>query len=84
MSQGRTQASKDGQVSADLTYYDWLKTQSKDFQDHVLGQTRADLFRNGGLTAKRFAELNLDRNFQPTTLDEMRRLEPLAFKKANI
>lgn len=84
LSEGRTRASKDGYVDANETYYDWLKKQSNSFQDKALGPTRGDLFRNGGLSAQRFSELNLDRNFQPLTLDEMRKLEPLAFEKAGL
>lgn len=71
-------------VNADLTYHEWLKTQSAEFQDSVLGETRGKLLRNGGLTAKRFSELQLDKKFQPRTLDEIRALEPLAFERAGI
>lgn len=69
-------------VSADLTYYDWLKTQSPAFQDSVVGAARGKLLRDGGLSAKRFSELQLDKNFKGLTLEEMRRLEPLAFERA--
>jgi len=68
-------------VPADQTYFDWLKTQPPAFQDAAIGPKRAELLRSGGLTAKRFGELNLGRNFEPRTLDEMRKLEPLAFEK---
>lgn len=88
LSQGRTRASKgaDGgeQVPAGQTYYDWLKGQPAEFQDQALGETRAELFRNGGLTSDRFAELQLGKNFEPLTLDEMRRLEPVAFERAGL
>nr|WP_231387719.1 minor capsid protein [Pseudomonas nitroreducens] len=84
LKEGATRASKDGQVDASLTYYEWLKTQSAAFQDAAMGPTRGQLFRSGGLSAERFAELQLDRNFKPLTLDEMRRLEPLAFERAGI
>jgi hypothetical protein len=87
-SQGATQSSKgsDGpkQVSADLTYYEWLKSQSKAFQDEALGPTRAKLFRDGGLSAERFAQLQLDRQFKPITLAKLKELEPLAFERAGI
>lgn len=82
--EGATRASRTGQVDATLTYYEWLKRQSPAFQDEALGKARAELFRGGGLTAERFAELQLDRNFKPLSLDEMRRLEPLAFERAGI
>jgi len=72
------------QVPAEQTFYTWLKTQSASFQDDALGPTRATLFRNGGLSAEQFATLNLDKNFQPLTLDEMRQKNPSAFKRAGI
>jgi SPP1 gp7 family putative phage head morphogenesis protein len=79
-----TRASKDGQVPADESYYDWLKRQNKAFQYDVLGPTRAALFREGGLSADQFARLNLDKNFQPLTLEEMRKKNPSAFDKAGL
>lgn len=79
-----TRASKDGQVPAAQTYYGWLKTQPAPFQDDALGEARAKLFRDGGLSAKKFADLNLDKNFQPLTLEEMRQKNPSAFDRAGI
>jgi len=79
-----TRASSSGPVPAETTYYDWLKRQPAEFQDDALGVTRATLFRKGGLSAAQFAKLNLGRNFQPLTLEEMRRLAPRAFKRAGI
>src|SRR5690606_11496937 len=79
-----TRASKGGQVPATQTYYDWLKKQPAKFQDDALGVTRASLFRKGGLSAQEFARLNLDKNFQPLTLEEMRQKNPAAFKRAGI
>lgn len=84
LKEGATRASKDGQVDSSLTYYEWLKGQPAAFQDAAIGRARAQLFRSGGLSSERFAELQLDRNFKPLTLDEMRRLEPLAFERAGI
>ena len=88
LDKGATQASKgeEGgqQVSADLTYYEWLKTQPAGFQDAAIGPVRGKLLRNGGLSADRFSELQLGQNFQPLTLEQMRALEPLAFKRAGI
>lgn len=71
-------------IDANTTYYSWLKKQPASFQDSVIGPTRGKLLRNGGLTSARFAELQLNKNFQPLTIDEMRKLEPVAFEKANI
>ncbi|WP_397448138.1 minor capsid protein [Pseudomonas sp. NA-150] len=72
------------QVRADLSYYDWLKQQPAAFQDQAIGPVRAKLFREGGLSVERFSELQLDRNFSPLTLDQMKVLEPLAFQRAGI
>nr|WP_312968658.1 minor capsid protein [Pseudomonas sp.] len=73
-----------GQVAASLSYYSWLKRQPAAFQDQALGPTRGKLFREGGLTLERFSELQLDRNFRPLTLEQMKGLEPLAFERAGI
>lgn len=75
---------KASQVSASLDYYSWLKKQPAAFIDEALGPVRGRLFRNGGLSAKRFAELQLDRNFKALNLAEMRALEPAAFRKAGL
>jgi len=71
-------------VASNQTYYGWLKTQSAEFQDSVIGPVRGKLLRNGGISADRFAELQLDKTFHPLTLAEMRKLEPLAFENAGI
>lgn len=63
-------ASNDGVVQAQ-SYYEWLKTQSKNFQNEVLGKARAELFRSGGLTTEQFKNLQLDKNFKPRTLKEI-------------
>ena len=76
-------ASKDGLVDNE-SYYSWLNKQPKEFQDDVLGETRGKLLRSGGLSADKFAALQLDKNFKPLTLAEMRQREPLAFKKAGL
>lgn len=67
-----------------MSYYEWLRTQPEAFQNDALGVTRATLFRKGGLSAEQFARLNLGRNFEPLTLEEMRRLAPNAFERAGI
>jgi len=71
-------------VTDNKSYYEWLKTQPKTFQDDALGKTRAALFRDGGLSADDFAKLNLNKNFEPLTLDEMRAKNPTAFEKAGL
>lgn len=77
-------SSSTGLVPAEQTYYGWLKNQPAAFQNSAIGTTRGKLLRNGGLDSERFAKLNLNRNFKPMTLDEMRILEPVAFEKAGL
>lgn len=84
LDKGATRSSSSGPVSANETYYTWLKKQSPEFQDQVLGRERARLFRDGGLTPQRFAALQLDKNFQPLTLAQLRAVEPLAFQRAGL
>lgn len=71
-------------IPAKQTYYDWLKSQPAGFQDTAIGPKRGQLLREGGLSSKRFAELGLNENFESRTLDEMRKLEPLAFERAGL
>lgn len=82
--QGATRVSADGPVPANMSYYEWLKTQPADFQNEAIGPVRAQLLRDGGLSAQRFQELQLGRNFEPLTLDEMKKLEPVAFNRAGL
>jgi len=82
LDKGATRASKDGYVDAKLGYYDWLKMQGTKYQDEVLGPTRGNLFRSGDLSADKFKQLQLDKNFKPLTLAEMRKKEPSAFEQA--
>ena len=72
------------QVNAETTYYSWLKTQPASFQDDILGPTRGKLFRNGGLDSAQFAKLELNKNYKPRTIEEMREQAPEAFKQANL
>lgn len=84
LSAGGQRSSQSGPVDATQNYYDWLKRQPAAFQDEALGATRGKLLRDGGLSAQRFAELQLDRRWQPLTLEEMRRLDPEAFARAGL
>jgi SPP1 gp7 family putative phage head morphogenesis protein len=79
-----TRASQGGQVPASLSYYEWLKTQPADFVEDALGTTRAKLFLKGGIDAEEFARLQLGRNFEPLTLEEMRRKAPKVFRRAGV
>ena len=48
----------------------------------ALGVKRAELFRSGAITQAKFKSLQLDKNFTPLTLEQMRELEPKAFERA--
>lgn len=84
LNKGATRASVNGPVPQDLSYYQWLREQPEPFVREVLGRDRTKLFLDGGLSAERFAALQLDRNFDPMTLAQMKALEPLAFLKAGL
>ncbi|QQP97928.1 minor capsid protein [Lysobacter enzymogenes] len=79
-----TRASEDGQVSGSLTYFQWLKTQPADFVDEALGPTRAAVFLRGGISADEFAALQLGKNFQPLTIEQMRQAAPKVFAQAGV
>ena len=73
--EGATRASNgaDGgkQVSADLSYYQWLKQQPAAYQDEALGKTKGAIFRNAGLTPEQFRAITVDDLGRPLTLEEM-------------
>lgn len=64
-------ASMNGEVSGKLTYEKWLKGQSAEFQDDLLGHERGMLFRRGEVSLDRFA----DANAKPLTLSQLKELE---------
>lgn len=70
-----------GPVPAVTTYQDWLERQSEEFQNEVLGETRAELFRDGGLTLERFVNRASGRQW---TLAELARRETSAFRSAGL
>lgn len=69
--EGATRASEGGQVSADTTYYGWLKNQPAAYQDEVLGKTKGLIFRNAGLSPEEFRKITVDDLGRPLTIDEM-------------
>lgn len=77
----KNRASESG-VTENVSYYEWLKKQTPDYQDEVLGKTKGKLFRDGGMSAEKFKSLQLDKNFTPLTLEQMRQIEPLGFDRA--
>lgn len=44
-----------GEVSSKVNYQEWLKGQSKEFQDDILGPTKGEMFRNG-MTLDKFVD----------------------------
>lgn len=75
-----TRASMDGQVAAKLTYGDWLRRQSVETQNEVMGVAKATLFRKGDLSMDRF----VDQTGRAYTLDELKARESEAWKKAGL
>lgn len=63
-----TQASMDGQLSSDSDYSSWLKTQSVETQQEILGAGRWKLWKNGaiGLTDL------IDQRGHPRTLEQLK------------
>ena len=52
-----TRASMDGEVPGDITFDKWLRGKSKDFQNNILGPTRARLWRNGEITLTQLVDM---------------------------
>lgn len=65
-----TKASMDGQVAKDLSFDDWLKTKSPEFQDSMLGKGRGKLFRDGKIT---MTDL-IDQRGRPLTIEQLEAL----------
>lgn len=57
-----------GTVPGKTTYQEWLRTQSPEFQNNVLGPTRAAMFRDGKVSLDKFVA----RDGDTLTLDELR------------
>ena len=53
-------------------------------QEAAPGPVRGKLFRDCRLDAERFAVLQLDKNFKPLTLDQLKGLEPLAVERVGL
>jgi hypothetical protein len=69
-----------GQVAGDLTYNNWLKSQSAEAQDHVLGKAKGKLFRQGGMSMDKF----VDTTGHIYTLEELRRKDKALFTRLGI
>jgi len=69
-----------GPIPADTTYEQWMRKQSVEFQDDVLGKTKAKLFRDGNLPLDRF----INRNGDELTLAEIAQRDAAAFRAAGL
>jgi hypothetical protein len=69
-----------GTVPATESYQKFLKKQPVGFQRDVLGKTKAELFRKGGLTVDKFT----DPRGRTFTIKDLRRDHPEAFIKAGL
>lgn len=58
-------------------YDDWLKRQSEETQDDILGKAKAKLFRDGNLTMKQF----VNDNGRTLTLEQLKRREAEAWRR---
>lgn len=69
-----------GRVPADVNYQDFLKRQPASFQNDVLGNTKGQLFRRGGLTVDNF----VNRIGDELTLSQLARRHAQAFTDAGL
>lgn len=75
-----TRASAGGPVDANMSYSDWLRSQSASVQDEVLGPTRGLLFRSGKFEVTRFAN---DKG-RWLSISELRARDASMFKAAGL
>lgn len=75
-----SRASMDGQVPADTNYQDWFSRQSFTRQAEIVGETRARLIRDGGMSPDEFYN---DRG-EWLTLDQLRSKDEQAFRNARL
>lgn len=75
-----SRASMDGQVPADTDYQGWFSRQSFTRQSQIVGETRARLIRDGGMSPDEFYT---DKG-EWLTLDQLRERDEQAFRNAGI
>lgn len=79
LDEGATRASKGANggepISADISYYEFLKRQPAFFQDEALGPVRGKIFRNSGISPEEFRTISTDGFGRPLTLNEMAALD---------
>lgn len=71
---------KPGQIEAGESMDSWLRRQPDWFIEDSLGEKRAKLFKEGGLSVDRFADLS----GKPLTLAELRDRDAAAFERAGL
>ncbi len=69
-----------GRYPGKINYEQFLRRQSREFQDDVLGKTRARLFRRGGLTLDHF----VDESYRQIRLDDLARMHAEEFRRAGL
>ncbi|MER3667955.1 hypothetical protein J8791_13225 [Klebsiella pneumoniae] len=75
-----SRASMDGQIPADTNYQDWFSRQSFTRQAEIIGETRARLIRDGGMSPDEFYN---DKG-EWLTLDQLRERDDQAFRDAGL
>jgi hypothetical protein len=76
----RVKASMDGVIPAETSLPEWIGKQSQERQEQVLGQRRARLVREGGLSVEDL----YDRRGQWLTLDTLKERNAAAFERARL
>lgn len=71
---------KPGQISSGESMDEWMRRQPAWFIEDSLGAKRAQLFKDGGLSIDKFADVT----GRPLTLAELRDLDAAAFKRAGL
>jgi len=79
-----SKGAKGGQQTTANNYYEWLAKQPKWFQEEVLGKTRTELFRKGGLTADQFRRATSDKFGEALDLEAIKRKQPDAWREAGL
>lgn len=69
-----------GQVAADVNYEQWLRRQPAQFQEDILGKTKAQLFRTGRLPLDKF----VDGQYNELSLHELATLHADVFRAAGL
>lgn len=72
-----TRSSLDGQVPSDQNYEQWLRKQSVERQNDVLGVTKAKLFRQGGLSLDKF----VSKQGVEYTLEDLAKRHPAVYER---